>query len=112
MAEYWLDPSGNIRRMEGEQEIIAKVMDDCSEHELTAILNMLNTLFADYDGLKLGTVARISSALMRSMLRDQAKDWVSTPNPALQGRSPEDAVADGDGEIVLFLVQKSNTDPS
>ena len=31
---YWGDPSGNIRRMSGEQEIIATVgEDECSEAE-------------------------------------------------------------------------------
>lgn len=104
MAEYWLDPSGNIRRMEGEQEIIATVTDNCSEHEVSAILLALETKFRDYDGTKLGVVGRISSALMRSMLRDQHADWITTPNDALDGRAPDDAIADGDGERVLNLL--------
>jgi hypothetical protein len=30
---YWGDPSGNIRRMSGEQEIIATITPECSEAE-------------------------------------------------------------------------------
>jgi len=29
--EYWGDPSGNIRRISGEQEIIATITPDCTE---------------------------------------------------------------------------------
>lgn len=36
-AEYWGDPSGNIRRMSGEQEIIAIVTESCSNEEWSAL---------------------------------------------------------------------------
>ncbi len=104
MAEYWLDPSGNIRRMEGEQEILATVTDNLSEHEVAAILSALEIQFQSHDGIKLGVVARVSAALMRSMFRDQPHEWVSAPNEALDGRTPEDAIIEGDGEKVLNLL--------
>jgi hypothetical protein len=34
---YWVDPSGNLRRMSGEQEIIATVTDKCSDAEWVAL---------------------------------------------------------------------------
>ena len=37
---YWGDPEGNIRRMSGEQEIIATVTGDCSEAEWKALCNL------------------------------------------------------------------------
>jgi hypothetical protein len=38
---YWGDPSGNIRRMSGEQEIIATVVSGvCSEAEWRAFCNL------------------------------------------------------------------------
>ena len=42
-AEYWGDPSGNIRRMSntgGDQEIIAVVTDECSEEEWKALCSI------------------------------------------------------------------------
>lgn len=35
--EYWGDPSGNIRRMTGEQEIIATITEECTEKEFRAL---------------------------------------------------------------------------
>jgi len=104
MAEYWLDPSGNIRRMEDEQEILATVTDNLSEHETRAILDALNERFKSHNGPRLGMVGRISSALMRSMFRGNSDEWIATPNPDLDGRTPEDAVIEGDGEKVLNLL--------
>jgi hypothetical protein len=37
---YWGDPSGNIRRMSGEQEIVATVTGECSEAEWKALCNL------------------------------------------------------------------------
>jgi len=37
---YWGDPSGNIRRMSGEQEIIATVTGECSEAEWRALYSI------------------------------------------------------------------------
>ena len=37
---YWGDPSGNIHRMSGEQEIIATVTGECSEAEWGALCNL------------------------------------------------------------------------
>jgi len=38
---YWGDPAGNIRRMSGEQEIIATVVPDvCSEAEWKALCSI------------------------------------------------------------------------
>ena len=31
---YWSDPAGNIRRMNGDQEVIAVTTDQCTEQEL------------------------------------------------------------------------------
>lgn len=112
MANYWLDFAGNIRRVEGEQSIIATTTERCSEHELVAILDTLNTKFASHDGLKLDIVGRISNALMRSLLRGQGAIWTVTPNPDLNDRSPADAIADGDGELVLAVIEKAATKPS
>jgi hypothetical protein len=42
---YWCDPSGNIRRMggeDGEQEIIATITKTCSEAEWRALCRALN----------------------------------------------------------------------
>jgi hypothetical protein len=39
-AEYWGDPSGNIRRMSGEQEIIATVTGECTEEEFKALCSI------------------------------------------------------------------------
>jgi hypothetical protein len=36
-AEYWGDPNGNIRRMSGEQEIIATITGKCTEEEWKAL---------------------------------------------------------------------------
>jgi hypothetical protein len=38
--EYWGDPSGNIRRMSGEQEIIATVTKECTEEEFKALCSI------------------------------------------------------------------------
>jgi hypothetical protein len=35
--EYWGDPNGNIRRMSGEQEIIATVAQACAEEKWKAL---------------------------------------------------------------------------
>ena len=37
---YWGDPSGNIHRMSGEQEIIATVTGECSEAEWRALYSI------------------------------------------------------------------------
>jgi hypothetical protein len=37
VEEYWGDPSGNIRRMAGEQEIIATITNECTEAEWRAL---------------------------------------------------------------------------
>ncbi len=37
---YWGDPAGNIRRMSGEQEIIATVTGECSEAEWKALCSI------------------------------------------------------------------------
>ena len=37
---YWGDPSGNIRRMSGEQEIIATITGECSEAEWKALYSI------------------------------------------------------------------------
>lgn len=34
---YWGDPQGNIRRMSGEQEIVATVTPECNEAEWKAL---------------------------------------------------------------------------
>jgi hypothetical protein len=39
-AEYRGDPSGNIRRMNGEQEIIATVTGQCTEEEWKALCSI------------------------------------------------------------------------
>jgi hypothetical protein len=39
-AEYWGDPSGNIRRMSGEQEIIATITGECTEEEFRALCSI------------------------------------------------------------------------
>jgi hypothetical protein len=42
---YWLDPSGNIRRMgdeDGEQEIIATVTEICSDAEATLLATAMD----------------------------------------------------------------------
>jgi hypothetical protein len=36
----WGDPSGNIRLMSGEQEIIATTSEECSEAEWKALCNL------------------------------------------------------------------------
>jgi hypothetical protein len=43
---YWLDPSGNIRRMgneDGEQEIIATLTDICSDAEGMLLATAMNS---------------------------------------------------------------------
>lgn len=42
--KYWSDPHGNIRRMAGEQDIIATVTDACSDVELQAALCGLDAI--------------------------------------------------------------------
>jgi hypothetical protein len=37
---YWGDPSGNVRRMSGEQEIVATVTGECSEAEWKALCSI------------------------------------------------------------------------
>ena len=37
---YWIDPSGNLRRMSGEQEIIAVMTDESSDAEWIALCAM------------------------------------------------------------------------
>jgi hypothetical protein len=39
-AEYWSDPSGNIRRMSGEQGIIATITGSCTEEEFRALCSI------------------------------------------------------------------------
>jgi hypothetical protein len=39
-VEYWGDPSGNIRRMSGEQEIIATITSECTEEEFRALCSI------------------------------------------------------------------------
>ena len=39
-AEYWGDPNGNVRRMIGEQEIIATITSECTEEEWKALCSI------------------------------------------------------------------------
>lgn len=39
-AEYRGDPSGNIRRMSGEQEILATITGECTEEEFQALCSI------------------------------------------------------------------------
>ena len=39
-AEYWGDPNGNVRRMSGEQEIIATITSECTEEEWKALCSI------------------------------------------------------------------------
>jgi hypothetical protein len=41
---YWCDPSGNIRRMSGEQEIIARATEKCSRAEWNALSFVTNLI--------------------------------------------------------------------
>jgi hypothetical protein len=38
----WFDPSGNLRRMSGEQDIIATVSPECSDAEWIALARLDN----------------------------------------------------------------------
>ena len=40
VEEYWGDPSGNLRRMSGEQEVIATVSPICTEQEWKALCSL------------------------------------------------------------------------
>lgn len=47
---YWCDTSGNIRRMSGEQEIIAVATDKCSQaewREMCRVTNLIDKGTAD-----------------------------------------------------------------
>jgi hypothetical protein len=44
-SEYWGDPSGNIRRMSGEQEIIATISPECTEEEWKTLCSIAEKLF-------------------------------------------------------------------
>jgi hypothetical protein len=41
---YWGDPSGNIRRRSGEQEIIAAVTKECSKTEWNELCRATNLM--------------------------------------------------------------------
>ena len=41
---YWCDATGNIRRMSGEQEIIAVATDECSKAEWREICRVTNLI--------------------------------------------------------------------
>jgi len=41
---YWCDPDGNIRRMSGDQEIIAKKTEKCSEAEWNELLRVTSLI--------------------------------------------------------------------
>lgn len=77
---YWNDPSGNIRRMEGEQDVIATVTDDCSNEELLAMVENLNRpvyvdgMIADNDRLRMELeAANTELARMRPVVEAAAE---------------------------------------
>ena len=41
---YWCDPAGNLRRMSGEQEIIAVATDKCSRNEWAELCRVSNLI--------------------------------------------------------------------
>ena len=63
---YWGDPSGNIKRMEGEQETIATVREVCTEKERLAMLDGLNAqcgpVAAEYTIIVNGRERQVSTA--------------------------------------------------